>query len=212
MKDQHDRYDRMYYENVLFKAVPNSQRNQQGLNELLTYKQEGKLFEIGCGKGEFLKLAANFFDVTGMDLSRYATRSASQNIISRVRYGNVEEEELARDEYDAFAAFNVLEHLQNPARVLDKIFRSLRKHGVLIGSVPLNYGIIGRLNTALTNIVDRTHISTYPPGDWRILFQESGFSKIQLFGEVTLSKNKSIYIRHRYWPYVSFNLMFVCQK
>jgi hypothetical protein len=82
----------------------------------------------------------------------------------------------------------------------------------MIGSVPLNYGIIGRLNTALTNIVDRTHIATYPPGDWRILFQESGFSKIQLFGEVTLSKNKSIYIRHRYWPYVSFNLMFVCQK
>jgi 2-polyprenyl-3-methyl-5-hydroxy-6-metoxy-1,4-benzoquinol methylase len=212
MKDQSDQYDRKYYENVLFRSTPNSQRNQQGLNELLAHKHGGKLFEIGCGKGEFLKLASRFFDVKGVDISKYATRNASANIISRIRFGNIEVENLVEDEYDAIAAFNVMEHLRDPKGVLSKIFHSLRPNGVLIGSVPLNYSLVGKLHTAITNVVDRTHISTYEPERWKVLFQDTGFSYIRFFGEVTMGKNRNIYVRHRYWPYVSFNLMFVCQK
>jgi SAM-dependent methyltransferase len=212
MKDHHDQYDRKYYENVLFRSASNSQRIQQGLNELLNYKQGGKLFEIGCGKGEFLKTASKFFDVRGMDLSRYATRNAATNIISRVRYGDIEQENLVLDEYDAVAAFNVLEHLQNPGNVLLKIFQSLRPKGALIGSVPLNHGVIGKIYTNITNIVDRTHVSTYPPGRWKELFQDTGFANIQFFGEVVIGKNRNIYVRHRYWPYLSLNLMFICVK
>jgi 2-polyprenyl-3-methyl-5-hydroxy-6-metoxy-1,4-benzoquinol methylase len=212
MKDQSDHYDRNYYENVLFKSAPNSQRNLQSLNELLTYKREGNLFEIGCGKGEFLKLAAKYFDVHGVDLSKYATRNAAANIISRIRYGNIEVEDLIQDEYDAIAAFNVLEHLHDPEQVLLKIFQSLRRQGVLIGSVPLNYGLIGKFYTLITNIVDRTHISTYTPERWKVLFQNAGFSEIRFFGEVAIGKNRNVYVRHRYWPFVSLNLMFVCQK
>jgi 2-polyprenyl-3-methyl-5-hydroxy-6-metoxy-1,4-benzoquinol methylase len=212
MKDQSDHYDRKYYENVLFKSAPNSQRNLQGLNELLTYKREGNLFEIGCGKGEFLKLASRYFDVHGVDISKYATRNAADNIISRIRYGNIEVEDLVQDEYDAIAAFNVLEHLHEPEQVLSKIFKSLRRQGVLIGSVPLNYGLIGKLHTWITNIVDRTHVSTYTPEKWKELFQDTGFSNIRFFGEVTIGKNRNIYVRHRYWPFISFNLMFICQK
>lgn len=212
MNDPGNPYGRKYYENVLFKSVPNSQRIQQRLNELLNYKETGNLLEIGCGKGEFLKLASNHFDVRGMDISQYATQNAAKNIISRIRYGNIEEEELAQEELDAVAAFNVLEHLHNPNKVLMKIFCSLRNEGILIGSVPLNYSIIGKINTAITNIVDRTHVSTYTPEKWKELFQNTGFSKIHFFGEVTVTKNRNIYVRHRFWPHLSFNLMFVCQK
>jgi 2-polyprenyl-3-methyl-5-hydroxy-6-metoxy-1,4-benzoquinol methylase len=212
MKDHHDQYDRNYYESVLFRSASNSQRNQKGLNELLKFKQEGKLLEIGCGKGEFLKLASQFFNVTGMDVSRYATRYAAADVISRVRYGDVEAEDLSKDEYNAIVAFNVLEHLQNPHLVLAKIFQGLRNQGVLIGSVPLKYGIIGRIYTRITNIVDRTHISTYQPTRWKALFQDTGFSQIQLFGEVPIGKNRNVYVRHRHWPHLSLNLMFVCVK
>jgi len=212
MKDQSDHYDRKYYESIFFRSTSNSQRNQQGLNELLNYKQGGKLFEIGCGKGEFLKLAARHFDVKGMDLSRYATRNAATNVISRVRYGDIEKEKINQDEYDAIVAFNVLEHLQNPGNVLAKLFQSLKANGVLIGSVPLNYAIIGRIHTLITNIVDRTHVSTYQPQRWKELFQDTGFSHIRFFGEITIGKNRSVYMRHQYWPYLSFNLMFVCVK
>jgi 2-polyprenyl-3-methyl-5-hydroxy-6-metoxy-1,4-benzoquinol methylase len=212
MKDPSDQYDRKYYESVLFRSTPNSQRNQQGLNELLRYKQGGQLFEIGCGKGEFMHLASSFFDVRGMDYSRYATRNASSDITSRVRYGNIEEEDLNQEAYDAIAAFNVLEHLRNPALVTMKIFQSLRAHGVLIGSVPLKYSIIGSIYTAITNIVDRTHISTYHPSRWKEIFQDTGFSQVRFFGEIALGKNNNIYIKNRYWPHLSLNLMFLCVK
>jgi hypothetical protein len=53
MKDQSDHYDRKYYENVFFKSAPNSQRNQQGLNELLTYKREGICLKLAVAKVNF---------------------------------------------------------------------------------------------------------------------------------------------------------------
>ncbi|MEN4042411.1 MAG: class I SAM-dependent methyltransferase [Anaerolineaceae bacterium] len=212
MKPAQDKYQRNYYENILFKSNSNSQRNQQGLRELLSYKPGGKLLEIGCGKGEFLELAQKHFDVRGMDISDYATRHAASQHFSFIRNGDIEAENIDQNEYDAIAAFNVLEHLHNPGNALLKLFLGLRQQGVMIGSVPLNAGLIGKTLTSITNMVDRTHVSTYPPHQWRRLFQDTGFSQIQLFGEVTIGKNRNVYIRHRFWPYVSFNLMFVCIK
>ena len=82
----------------------------------------------------------------------------------------------------------------------------------MIGSAPNNSGLVGRLNTALTNLMDRTHCSTYSPERWRGLFEEVGFDQILFLGEVTLTSNRSLYVRGDHWSGISVNLMFVCEK
>jgi 2-polyprenyl-3-methyl-5-hydroxy-6-metoxy-1,4-benzoquinol methylase len=205
-------YDRDYYETLVYRGIPHSQRNRNRLQEILAHKQGGKLLEIGCGKGEFLKLAEGYFDVEGMDISKHAIASLKCFFGEKVTGGNVEEKNLASDHYDVIVAFNVLEHLKQPNKVVGKIYHGLTKGGIAIGSVPHNSGLIGRVHTAITNLFDRTHCSTYPPHHWRASFRETGFRKIHFLGEVMLGRNFSIYIRNRFWRHVSFNLMFLCQK
>jgi SAM-dependent methyltransferase len=207
-----DRYGRNYFEKAIITTRRNSKRARNNLQELLRHKRMGDLLEIGCGKGEFLELASQYFNVSGMDISHYAANLNHNPISERITQGNIEEAALDPQRFDAIAAFNVLEHLKQPGDVLHKLYTGLRHNGVLIGSVPLNGGVLGRVHTLLTNIFDRTHISTYSPGRWRRLFRESGFNSVRLFGEIVLFKNDSIFVRDKLWPYVGFNLMFVCCK
>jgi len=205
-------FDRSYFENAAHKESLNSQRNRNRLRELFGHKREGKLLEVGCGKGGFLRLAAERFDVRGIDISSYAVGAIKHVFGDRVRTADVEKKALPSAYYDVVAAFNVLEHLRGPRKVVRKIYDSLTDDGILIGSVPNNCALVGRVATALMNLFDRTHRSTYPTARWRALFQEVGFREVHLFGEITLGRNASLFVKHRPWRYVSFNLMFLCRK
>ena len=110
-------------------------------------------------------------------------------------------------------AFRILEHLKEPHLTVEKIYNSLRREGVIIGSVPNNFGLIGGFTTWFINtFIDKTHCSTYPPFYWSTLFKEAGFKKITFFGEVIFSRNLTKYVKRSFWKYVSHNLMFLCRK
>jgi 2-polyprenyl-3-methyl-5-hydroxy-6-metoxy-1,4-benzoquinol methylase len=212
MKVVRKKYDRSYYDALIHREIPNSSRNRNRLRAVLARKREGKLLEIGCGKGEFLKLAQKHFDVEGMDTSRYAIAAVRGFLGKKARREDVELATLMPEHYDVIAIFNVLEHLKRPGQVIDKIYHGLAKRGIVIGSVPNNAGLIGKLHTALANLCDRTHCSTHPPHHWLSLFRKSGFRKIQFFGEIMVGKNTNMYIRRKFWKHTSFNLMFICEK
>ncbi len=207
-----EKYGRNYYESLLFQHKPNSQRLRSHLNELLAYKSGGSLFEVGCGTGEFLAIAQEHFTVQGMDLSDYAARVASKRVDGHVTRGDIETATFPRDRYDAVIAFNILEHLHQPGKAIQKVFDGLHEGGVLMGSVPLNYAVLGSIHTLITNIFDSTHVSTYPPQKWRALFEQAGFRLVNFFGELMFGPNRNVYVRDKLWSFLSFNLMFVCQK
>ncbi len=205
-------YDQAYFENFSYREKLNSQRNRNRLQEILAYKKGGKLLEIGCGKGEFLKLTKQYFTVEAIDISEYVIDSIKPSFGNRVKKGNIEKINLTTEAYDVTAVFNILEHLKHPIITIKKIYHSLVQDGIMIGSVPNNSGLIGRSNTAISNFFDRTHCSTYPPSQWRVLFGQAGFRKINFYGETLLGRNRNYYIRHKLWHHLSFNLMFLCEK
>lgn len=205
-------YSKDYFENFAYREVENSQRNRERLRALLEHKQGGSLLEIGCGTGGFLRLAEANFAVEGMDISSYAINAIRPHFGERVSVYNVEQRPLPRNRYDVIVVFNILEHLRQPHKVIDKLAAALNPGGVVIGSVPNNQKILGRLITYAGNQVDRTHVSTLPPDAWQRMFRHSGFQSVDFFGEVNLGRNHCRYIRHPLWPHLAFNLMFVCKK
>lgn len=207
-----ERYDETYFQGLLHEQKPDSKRNENRLMEILEYADGGKLLEIGCGLGGFLQLAHSHFDVEGVDVNEYAVEQGKQTLGERVRLSNVELERLPPEEYHVIAAFNVLEHLKKPAKAVSNIFQSLRPGGILIGSVPYNAGIIGAFHTFLTNIFDRTHISTFGPHRWKRIFSRSGFTDVEFFGEINFGKNNSTYVYDSRWSPAWINLMFVGTK
>lgn len=212
MKLVRRKYDESYSENILYREAPNSQRNKKRLREIMKHKQAGALLEIGCSKGRFLRMALEHFDAEGIDVSQYVVDAIRASLGCKVKALNVETAALPPERYDVIAAFNVLEHLKDPASVSAKVYASLREDGLLIGSVPNNSGPVGTVATSLGNLMDRTHHSTYPPPHWRRLFQKAGFAGITFFGEMNLGKNACRYVKNGLWRYVSPNLMFLCTK
>lgn len=212
MKLVQDNYEDGYHENFFMREKPDSQRIRQRMALLLAHRQEGRLLEVGVGHGGLLKHAAVYFNVEGLDISHRAVARLTGEFGSRVRQADITSEALPAGRYDAIAIFNVLEHLHHPGSVLEKCFRALKDGGVLIGSMPNNFGLVGGIVTRITNYFDRTHVSTLTPPAWRQLFEGAGFGRTDFFGEVTLGRNTAVYLRRRWWPYLSFNLMFVSRK
>jgi len=206
------RYDRNYFENYFYREQPHSQRNINRVKELLLHKDTGELLEIGCAEGNFLKEARRHFYVTGLDISPYAVERAQTTLGDSIRVGDIQKSVLPPRHYDAIVAFNILEHFERPANVIEKLYGALAEGGVLVGSVPNNYGIVGGLATLFSNLIDRTHCSTYPPHVWGAAFAEQGFRDVSFFGEIMLGRNNSFYVKNRFWESLSFNLMFVCTK
>jgi len=205
-------YDRKYYDSPFYRASSNSQRNRLRLKEILSHKPAGRLLEIGCGRGEFLALAASRFVVEGIDHSEFAVKDAHPAVRARIRRASVEDGAFANGSYDVIVALNVLEHLPNPHGVLAGIYQHLAPDGMLFGSVPHNDRWIGRIHTSLTNYFDKTHCSTHAPRQWRRLFEQAGFRAIEFFGEVMIGPGLAIYLRRPYWRDLSFNLVFECQR
>ncbi len=109
-------------------------------------------------------------------------------------------------------AFNILEHLHNPDKVINKAYLALKQNGIFVGSVPNNFGIIGKLFTVITNILDRTHRSTFSTDKWINLMNLTGFNSNHFFGEWVITRNMTYYVKSKLWKYVSHNFIFLCYK
>ena len=205
-------YNQNYYENPIMWRQRASPRDRLRLEQVLCEKKGGKLLEIGCGSGEFLEVASDRFDVYGIDISPYAVNASQRVSGAHVFNVDIEKAYLSRSRYDVIAAFNVLEHLDRPDRVLNQVCSALPHEGLFIGSVPNNTGLVGSVATRIANWFDRTHRATYPPDRWRRLLVGAGFERVRFFGEITLSKARSVFVRDPLWQKVSFNLVFVCSK
>ena len=212
MKLIQDNYEEGYHESFFMREKPDSQRIRQRMALLLAYHQEGTLLEVGVGHGGLLKRAAVYFNVEGLDISQRAVTSLAEQFGGRVRQADITSEPLPANRYDAICIFNVLEHLNQPEPVLEKCHQALKAGGVMIGSMPNNFGLVGGCVTRITNYFDRTHVSTLSPAAWRAQFEQAGFHQTDFFGEVTVGRNTAFYLKNWWWPYVSFNLMFVNRK
>jgi len=166
----------------------------------------GNLLEIGCGRGILLNQLKKFYSVKGCDISPIAIAHASKLIGKKnLRVLDIEKQNIS-GKYEIILAFDVLEHLKNPEKALNKIKKSLKKEGIFIFSVPNNYGLFGSFMTKFFNFVDRTHISTYKRKKWIFLFKQAGFN-LEIRNQHLFGISKSEFTKH-----FSFNLIGIARK
>ncbi|MBK8871444.1 MAG: class I SAM-dependent methyltransferase [Elusimicrobia bacterium] len=104
-------------------------------------KKPGRLLEVGCNRGEFLRVAQSMgFEVTGVEPAR-GLAIGSEGIpifnepIERVR--------LPQNHFDAAVAIQVIEHLRDPSVLLEQMLKSLKPGGLIYIETP-NYGSLAR--------------------------------------------------------------------
>ena len=100
-------------------------------------RRKGRLLDVGAGKGEFLAIARQRgWDVEGIEPSEDLVWHARQQYQLILRHGSLEQAAFPDGSFDAVTLNMVLEHVDDPHRLLAEITRIMRDGGVLLIEVP----------------------------------------------------------------------------
>jgi len=133
-------YTKEYFQGGHADGYADYEASEPGLNKefantlgfLTQFEPSGRLLEIGCAYGNFLRVAAKKFDVYGVEISEHAADRCRQYGL-RVLQGAVSRELLAEfDMFDVCVLLDVIEHLESPERSLSMIAEKLKVGGHLL--------------------------------------------------------------------------------
>lgn len=87
------------------------------------FKKGGNLLELGCYKGDFTKRFTEYFDdITCVEASNDAIKDAEMKLPPNVKFLNdLFEEVILPTKYDNIVLTHVLEHLDDPVKVLKRV-------------------------------------------------------------------------------------------
>jgi len=131
-------YGAEHWGRTYFRAKKKLGRRYRHLAQLIgTYKQTGRLLDVGCSLGFFLETARESgFDVYGVEPVDSAAAFAREVLKLKVTTGTLEQAKFASDSFDVVCLFDVLEHIPDPLAVLAEITRILKKDGLLVLQCP----------------------------------------------------------------------------
>jgi len=107
------------------------------LAKAIKSKAGGRLVDVGCGYGAFLKLAKDQgWEVYGVELSPDACQYARKNLGLDVFCGDLKEASFPENHFDVVTFWNVLDHTTNPWEQLLETKRILKDNGLLFIRLP----------------------------------------------------------------------------
>lgn len=163
-------------------ALQSNEPFSHRLDLIEKYKEKGKLLDIGCATGAFLRLAKEKgWETYGVEVSAYAAEIAGKKYNLNVFKGKLEDAGFQDSYFDAVSASDILEHINNPADFLKKIRRILKEDGILYIAVPncasfyfRFFGLISRFNQKNYFVLPH-HLYHFSPKTIRSLLGNAGF-------------------------------------
>ena len=118
-------------------AAPRSQKIVQWLSTLIVMPETGKLLDVGCGNGSFLRaFGARYpmWQIMGLEQNSHYKESIES--IKGVRGLYVGSPESVRDRFDLITLVHSLEHIANPIHYLKSLRALMNPGGLLLIEVP----------------------------------------------------------------------------
>jgi ADP-heptose:LPS heptosyltransferase/SAM-dependent methyltransferase len=165
------------------------------LQTILDRLPKGKLFDVGCSTGFFLLIAKKFgFDVYGMEASSEAVEVAKRNFKLKVAQALTFDELLEdfKGPYKVVSAFEVIEHVEEPMKFLQEIYKLLEDNeGYLLLSCPPFYKFENlakgyRKFKWWHNDFPPNHLTRWKPWTLFYALKRAGFSQVFIFTEPLL--------------------------
>jgi 2-polyprenyl-3-methyl-5-hydroxy-6-metoxy-1,4-benzoquinol methylase len=107
------------------------------VKEIEKLAPKGKILDVGCATGFFLKAASDRdWKVGGVEISEFASKYAREHFKFNVHQGDFLSLNLPKNSYDVITLWDVIEHFYDPKYTLHKVNRMLKGGGLLVISTP----------------------------------------------------------------------------
>jgi 2-polyprenyl-3-methyl-5-hydroxy-6-metoxy-1,4-benzoquinol methylase len=137
------------------------------LNIIKKFKKKGKLLDFGCGTGEFANLAKKNYDVYVYDFSEKLLKFVSKKYDLKICKSLNQKKE----KYDIITLYDVIEHLENPTKILKLLKDNLKKSGILVIYTP------NKNSFAFNFLKEKSNLCTTP--FHLVFFTRNSFKKIE---------------------------------
>lgn len=140
------------------------------------FKPGGRILDVGCGNGKFLRVLGDAWEKHGCDVSPTAVDFVRRHGICEVRLGLLEELDYPREHFGVVYFRASLHHTFNPLQTLAKARELLTPDGVLAVVMSNNAaGLCGRLFKARTRSFDYGHTHFFTTRSLGRLLTAAGF-------------------------------------
>lgn len=184
-------YNSDYYRDWMDRQRPRRVRMwQKRLKTINLERSTGRLLDIGCGEGLFLKIAQESgWSVEGTEISKFACKAAAHNIGKEIWHGEIWDATFNNNSFDVVTIWHVLEHGINPLRTLKEAHRVLKSDGVCIVAVPnlndwfmqLAYWLTKGKRLSLFSPDDKElHLYHFSARTLRNILKHAGFDKVKI--------------------------------
>jgi SAM-dependent methyltransferase len=145
-------------------------------------KRSGRVLDIGCSIGLFLKVARDRgWDTIGLEVNGRAVTHAREEWGLNVSEKLLHEAAFPDASFDAVSLWGVIEHLKDPVSVINEIRRILKNGGALITFCPNVESLVCRVMREHTSCFDgRNHCGYFSPSTITYLFEKCGFEVLEI--------------------------------
>ena len=161
------------------------------LIEARTNTGGGRLLDIGCGYGFFLKeMKLRGWDVEGVEVSQTGRQYARDKWGINVYSQPVEDIDIPENSFDVVTLFYLIEHVNNPMALLREVNRILRPGGLILLRWPHTTPIVrllGPLSRKLDLYHTPYHLYDFSPETMKMLMAITDFKNVEtIIGGYTL--------------------------
>jgi 2-polyprenyl-3-methyl-5-hydroxy-6-metoxy-1,4-benzoquinol methylase len=137
----------------------------------------GRLLDVGANVGLFVREAKSRYDAVGIEPSAAAVKIAEENAGSSVEVGSIyEAKQSFKERFNVITLFDVIEHLDDPRRALERCRENLAPGGRLFLTTPNSASAVARLLGARWYHLDLTqHISVFSARNLSRMLADCGF-------------------------------------
>ncbi|MBN1429205.1 MAG: class I SAM-dependent methyltransferase [Anaerolineae bacterium] len=132
----HHNYQRMPIDEYLSEESSREWAFTATLQRIQRYVPYGRVLDVGCSAGLFLKSLPERYERYGLELGHESAAIARSRGIGTILEQPLEEADFNPETFDLVTMWDVLEHLPSPRRALQRVWKWLRPGGHLLIVTP----------------------------------------------------------------------------
>jgi SAM-dependent methyltransferase len=151
--------------------------------QVLKYKTNGRLLDVGCGTGSFLggMQAYAGWELYGIEPNAPAAKQAQDLFCLNIRACTLEDAGFPSRFFDVITLWDVLEHLHDPTKSLREIHRILHPEGILIMRLPNGDSREAKMFSSNWAGLDAPrHLFIFTPGLRKLILQKTNFQVLDM--------------------------------